>query len=84
MDKIEGKIDKLTDLVQDQSEELAKITTVLGGSGLGDKGLIEQMSELKTSHYKTKADVGKLKWIASGIATFVSAIWAAVVTWYNS
>lgn len=81
---LDSKIDKLTTLVQDQSEELAKITTVLGGSGMGDKGLIEQMSELKTSHYKTKSDVSKLKWIASAIATFVSGVWAAIMTWWNS
>ena len=81
---VEKKIDNLTTLVQDQSDSIAKITTVLGGSGMGDKGLIEQMSDLKVSHYKSKQEVSKLKWFASLIAGGVSAIIAAITGWINS
>lgn len=81
---VEPKIDKLTDLVKDQSEEIAKITIVLGGSGLGDKGLIEQMSELKESHYENKREVSKLKWLASLIAGGVSALIAGVAAFFKS
>lgn len=81
---VEGKIDRLTELVQDQSEELAKITIVLGGSGMGDKGLIEQMSELKHSHYNSKQEISRLKWFASLIATGISTIIAGVATFFKS
>ena len=81
---VESKIDDLTELVRDQSADIAKITTVLGGSGMGDKGLIEQMSDLKTSHYKTKSDVGRLKWITSGIATGVSSIIGGAIAYFKS
>ena len=81
---VESKIDDLTILVQDQSADIAKITTVLGGSGMGDKGLIEQMSDLTGSHYKTKSEVSRLKWIVTGIATGISTIWAGAVAWYNN
>ena len=78
------QLDRIEQSISDQSAELAKITTVLGGSGMGDKGLIEQMQELKVSHYETKADVSRLKWIASGIATVIGGAWAAIATWWNS
>jgi len=78
------QLDRIEQSITDQSSELAKITTVLGGSGMGDKGLIEQMQDLKVSHYKTKSDVGRLKWIASGIATVIGGFWAAIITWWDS
>lgn len=80
---VESKIDDLTILVQDQTADIAKITTVLGGSGMGDKGLIEQMQDLKVSHYKTKADVGRLKWIAGGIASGVSSIIGGAIAYFK-
>jgi len=70
LDRIEQKVDQ--------------ITTVLGGSGMGDKGLIDQHRELKTEYYKTKGEVSKLKWVATAIATFVSGLWAAIVSYFNS
>lgn len=71
LDRIEKKVDQ--------------ITMVLGGNEeLKQKGLMEDYRETKTMAYKTKADVSKLKWIASGIASVISAVWAAIVTWYNS
>ena len=80
---VESKIDRLTELVQDQSEELAKITIVLGGSGMGDKGLIEQMSELKNVTYKNKQEVSRLKWFASLIATGISTIIAGITAYFK-
>jgi len=78
------QLDRIEQSISDQSAELAKITTVLGGSGMGDKGLIEQMSELRTSHYKTKSDVSRFKWIASGIATAIGGVWAAITALFDS
>ena len=80
---VESKIDRLTELVQDQSEEIAKITIVLGGSGMGDKGLIEQMSELKNVTYKNKQEVSRLKWFASLIATGISTIIAGITAYFK-
>lgn len=71
LDRIEKKVDQ--------------ITMVLGGNEeLGQKGLLEDYREIKTMAYKTKSDVSKLKWTASGIATVIGGIWAAFVTWWNS
>tara|TARA_R110002020_G_scaffold220785_1_gene428725 strand:+ start:5975 stop:6250 length:276 start_codon:yes stop_codon:yes gene_type:complete len=61
---VEGKIDILTGLIKDQSkkidlvdDKIKKINTVLGGSGLGDKGIISQFNEYKDSHHKLKRNV---------------------------
>ena len=81
---VESKIDRLTELVQDQSEEIAKITIVLGGSGMGDKGLIEQMSELKNVTYKNKQEVSRLKWFAGLVAGGISAIITGAAAYFKS
>lgn len=83
IEKVESKLDNLTTMVQDQSDEIAKITTVLGGSGMGDKGLIEQMSSLSQSHYKSKQEISKLKWFASLIAGAISTVTAGLVSWFG-
>jgi len=61
---VEKKIDELTTLVKSHGkkmdcmdEKVQKITTVLGGSGLGEKGLLEQYAELNESHHKLKRNV---------------------------
>jgi len=61
---IESKIDTLTEMVKSHGTKLdcvddkvKQITTVIGGSGLGDKGLIEQFNEYKDSHHKLKRKV---------------------------
>lgn len=61
---VEGKIDNLTSLVEKQGEKLdclddkiKKMYVVLGGSGMGDKGLLEQYNELQDSHHKLKRNV---------------------------
>ena len=38
---------------------------------------------LKTSHYKTKADVGRLKWIATGIASGVSTLIGGAIAYFK-
>lgn len=70
LDRIEKKVDQ--------------ITTVLGGSGMGDNGLIAQHRELKSDYYKTKSEVSKLKWFASLIATGVSALVTGIATFFKS
>ena len=50
---------------------ISTIKQVLGGSGLGDTGLIEQMTALKGDYYKTKSEVKKLKW---GAGLLVAAV----------
>ena len=65
--------------------DIASVKQTLGGNEqTGQPGLYEDHRNLKTSYYKTKSEVSKLKWIASGIATFISGVWAAIVTWINS
>ena len=61
---MEAKIDNLTKLMEKHSEKLdclddkvKKMTVVLGGSGMGDKGLLEQYDELQKSHHKLKRNV---------------------------
>ena len=78
------QLDRIEEHLETQGEQLNKLTNVLGGSGMGDKGLIKQMQELKVSHYETKAEVNKLKWFASLIATGVSATVTAIVTFFKS
>ena len=75
--------------MSDQLDRIEKnvdsIIQVLGGDkDLGQKGLLEDYREVKGHVFKTKEDVSKLKWIASGIATVISGIWAALITWWNS
>lgn len=43
-----------------------------------------KIDKLTSSHYKTKADVGRLKWIASGIATGVSSIIGGAIAYFKS
>lgn len=61
---VETKIDNLTEIMKSHTQKLdcvddkiKQITTVLGGSGLGEKGLIEQFNSYKDSHHKLKRKV---------------------------
>jgi len=61
---IEKKIDDLTDLIKLQSDKIdciddkcKSVVKVLGGSGLGEKGLLEQFDDLQESHHKLKRKV---------------------------
>ena len=63
--RIEDKQDSLCSAIQ-------SIKQVLGGSTLGDKGLVEQMTTLKVDYYQTKSDVNKLKWMAGLLGTAIA------------
>ena len=86
---ISQKLDNLTFLIQKQEGtisginekqdvlcgEIQSIKQVLGGSKLGDKGIIEQFADLKSDYYNTKSEVNRLKWFAGVItATTTTAI----------
>lgn len=84
---IEGKLDKVL-------ASQATMQTAQAVMGNDIKHIKEDLSEfkgvtnvkidkLKTSHYKTKADVNRLKWIATGVATGVSTLWAGAIALFN-
>jgi len=85
---VETKIDTLTDLIKSQSDKMdciddkcKRITTVLGGSGLGDKGIIEQFGEYKESHHKLKRNVRDqniVTRVLTGILGGIIATWEYV------
>ena len=70
--------------LKEQSLATIEIQQVLGGSKLGDKGLIEQMQVLKTDHYKVKRQVDRQGWFAGGIAATVSVATASIIAWAKS
>lgn len=61
------------------------IIQVLGGDkALGQKGLLEDYREVKGIAYKNKEDIGRFKWIVTGITTGVSAFIAWLTSLWNS
>lgn len=82
---INEKLDKIIDKVACIDDDVKKITVVIGGSGLGDKGIIEQMQNLKTSHYvlesnckKIKTEINLIKKIGIGISTIITTVLSAL------
>lgn len=81
---VEKKIDTLTDIVRATQQDVAAIKQTLGGNtSLGQKGLSEDHGDLKKAYYKTKTEVGRLKWIASLIAGGISAVIAGVTAYFK-
>ena len=60
------------------------ITHVLGGSGMGDRGLVEQMTELKKYTYKKTTEHAKeisaFKIYVGIVSAGISAIFASIVS----
>lgn len=62
-----------SDKIDCLDDKIREIRTVLGGSSLGDTGLLDQFAALSDSYNKTKNDVSKLKWFAGLLGSALSA-----------
>lgn len=85
LDRIEKYLEAQGRQLNTAVADIASVKQTLGGNkSTGAVGLYEDFRDLKKSYYKTKAEVVRMKWTIAGITTSISAIWAGIVTWYNS
>jgi len=72
--KMEGKIDKMYNMVENLAKDMSDVKRVLKGDEYGAKGLVESHKTLKKDCLEVKDDIKKEKIIGGVLVTILGSL----------
>ena len=72
--KMEGKIDKMYNMVENLAKDMSDVKRVLKGDEYGAKGLVESHKTLKKDCLEVKDDIKKAKIIGGVLITILGSL----------
>ena len=80
--KMEGKIDKMYNMVENLAKDMSDVKRVLKGDEYGAKGLVESHKTLKKECLEVKEDIKKAK-VAGTVITAILAFFGSIIALFK-